>query len=95
MPERGLSILLIEDNQDHAELFYANLGLTAYRGARVVQQRALGTGLARLREKPFDLLFIDLSLRDSTISETLDQLSSLNAPCPVIVLTSLDDERTI
>lgn len=95
MPEKGLNILLIEDNQDHADLFLAHLELTPYRNARVVQLRALGAGLARLREKNFDLLFIDLSLQDSTISETLGQLSSLNAPCPVIVLTSLDDEQTI
>jgi PAS domain S-box-containing protein len=95
MAEKELNILLIEDNPDHADLFRANLELTAYSNARVVHQRAFMTGSARLRERQFDLLFIDLSLRDSTISETLDQLSSLNAPCPVIVLTSLDDEQTI
>lgn len=95
MPEKEPSILLIEDNPDHADLFLANLELTAYRGARVVHHRTLEGGFATLKVDPFDLLFIDLSLRDSTISETLDQLSSLVAPCPVIVLTSLDDEQTI
>jgi PAS domain S-box-containing protein len=95
MPEKELSILLIEDNPDHADLFLANLELTAYSNARVVHHSTMGNGLATLRACPFDLLFIDLSLRDSTISETLDQLSSLAAPCPVIVLTSLDDEQTI
>ncbi|RWX47024.1 PAS domain S-box-containing protein [Candidatus Electrothrix aarhusensis] len=95
MPEKELSILLIEDNPDHADLFQANLELTAYRDARVVHHRTLESGLVALRADSFDLLFIDLSLRDSTISETLDQLSSLNASCPVIVLTSLDDEQTI
>ncbi|MCI5140047.1 MAG: response regulator, partial [Candidatus Electrothrix sp. AR1] len=95
MPEKELSILLIEDNPDHADLFLANLELTAYSNARVVHHRTMENGLATLRACPLDLLFIDLSLRDSTISETLDQLSSLNAPCPVIVLTSLDDEQTI
>ena len=53
----------------------ANLELTAYSSARVVHHRTMGNGLATLRACPFDLLFIDLSLRDSTISGTLDQLS--------------------
>ncbi|MCI5168531.1 MAG: PAS domain S-box protein, partial [Candidatus Electrothrix sp. GM3_4] len=95
MPKKELSILLIEDNSDHADLFLANLELTAYSYARVVHRRTLESGLSTLRAEPIDLLFIDLSLRDSTISETLDHLSSLAAPCPVIVLTSLDDEQTI
>ncbi|WP_339136832.1 MAG: PAS domain S-box protein [Candidatus Electrothrix sp. GW3-4] len=95
MSEKELSILLIEDNPDHADLFLANLELTAYRGAQVVVYRTLESGVACLRNEPFDLLFIDLSLQDSTIVETLEQLPSLDASCPVIVLTSLDDEQTI
>jgi len=95
MPEKELRILLIEDNPDHADLFLANLELTAYSAARVVHHRTLASGLATLRANVFDLVFLDLSLQDSTISETLDQLPSLAAPCPVIVLTSLDDEQTI
>ncbi len=95
MPDRRVRILLIENNPTHAELFLANLELTAYSSAQVVQHRTLESGLASLRSASFDLLFIDLSLRDSTINQTLEHLPSLAAPCPVIVLTSLDDEQTI
>ncbi len=95
MLDKELHILLIEDNLDHADLFRANLELTAYRSAQIVQHRTLENGLASLRNASFDLLFIDLSLRDSTINETLEHLPSLAAPCPVIVLTSLDAEQTI
>ncbi|MCI5223465.1 MAG: PAS domain S-box protein, partial [Candidatus Electrothrix sp. AR4] len=95
MPDRRLRILLIEDNPDHAELFLANLVMTAYTAAEVVHHESLRGGLESLRAEPFDLLFIDLSLRDSSINETLECLPELDAPCPIIVLTSLDDERTI
>uniref|UniRef100_UPI0040579A7C PAS domain S-box protein n=1 Tax=Candidatus Electrothrix sp. TaxID=2170559 RepID=UPI0040579A7C len=95
MHDKELHILLIEDNPDHAELFQANLALTAYSRAQVQQHRTLERGLASLETGTFDLLFIDLSLRDSSINETLAQLSSLVAPCPIVVLTSLDDEQTI
>ncbi|XOF32516.1 MAG: PAS domain S-box protein [Candidatus Electrothrix sp. YB6] len=93
--ERPLNIVLLEDNPDHAELFMANLDLTAYAGARVVRHQTLKNGLVTLRREPFDLLFIDLSLRDSSIHETLERLPLLDARCPVIVLTALDDAQTL
>jgi len=95
MPERKLNILLIEDNEDHADLFVANLAMTAYASAEVVRQDTLHAGVDELQRKHFDLLFIDLSLTDSTIAETLERLKELATYCPAIVLTSLDDRRTI
>ncbi|WP_417911903.1 response regulator [Candidatus Electronema sp. TJ] len=96
MPERKtLNILLIEDNDDHADLFAANLSLTAYASSQVARCTALRPGVATLVNGSFDLLFIDLSLQDSSIAETMNWLAELAAYCPVIVLTSLDDRRTI
>ncbi|CAK8723888.1 MAG: PAS domain S-box-containing protein [Candidatus Electronema aureum] len=95
MPERNLHILLIEDNEDHADLFKANLSMTAYAGSEVIRQETLRAGVEELESRHFDLLFIDLSLKDSTITETLDRLRDLGCGCPTIVLTSLDDKRTI
>ncbi|MCW5206044.1 response regulator [Desulfobulbus sp. F5] len=95
MSEQNLHILLIEDNEDHADLFVANLSLTAYVGAEVIRHETLRAGVEELESGHFDLLFIDLSLKDSTISETLDRLRDLGCGCPTIVLTSLDDKRTI
>ncbi len=95
MPEQPLRILLIEDNEDHADLFAANLSLTAYAGAEIIRHEALREGEEELRRGRFDLLFIDLSLKDSTIPETMSRLRGLGRRCPAIVLTSLDDRRTI
>lgn len=95
MPEQRLDILLIEDNEDHADLFVANLSMTTYAGAEVIRYDTLRAGEEALQHKDFDLLFIDLSLKDSTISETLNRLRDLGCGCPTIVLTSLDDKQTI
>ncbi len=95
MPRQPLHILLIEDNPDHADLFIANLSLTAYASAQVFWKESLHEGLSSLATESFDLLFIDLSLKDSSIKETLERLPELKVSCPIIVLTSLDDRRTI
>jgi PAS domain S-box-containing protein len=95
MPDRNLHILLIEDNDDHADLFTANLAMTAYSGSQVSREETMRGGLERLRTEAFGLLFIDLSLHDSSITETMERLRDLGAFCPAIVLTSLDDRRTI
>ncbi|MCW5198512.1 response regulator, partial [Desulfobulbus sp. F3] len=95
MSERQLHILLIEDNDDHANLFAANLSLTAYARSQVIRQETLRGGLDSLQSQAFDLLFLDLSLKDSMINETMARLKELACDCPLIVLTSLDDRRTI
>jgi PAS domain S-box-containing protein len=95
MPERMLHILLVEDNPDHADLFLANLAMTVYAGARIVRHETLDGALTSLGEESFDLVFIDLSLKDSTVTQTLGRLKELGKSCPAVVLTSLDDKRTI
>ena len=95
MPESSLRLLLIEDDPDHAELFLAYLALTSYAGARIVQRQTLRGGIDCLGQEHFDLLFVDLSLKDSSIAQTLERLPELCTCCPAIVLTSLDDRKTI
>ena len=91
----SLHILLIEDNPDHAALLLAHLSLTSYAHAEVVQHETLQGALNSLQHQSFHLLFIDLSLKDSSIAHTLDHLSHLSRFCPTIVLTSLDDKHTL
>ncbi|MCI5145309.1 MAG: PAS domain S-box protein, partial [Candidatus Electrothrix sp. AR3] len=95
MSDQVLNLLLIEDNPDHADLFLANLSITAYADARIVHHETLQGGYDCLLAESFDLLFIDLSLKDSSIFQTLERLPELGMRCPTIVLTSLDDKRTI
>jgi len=88
-------ILLFEDNPDHEELFMIHLGMTRFSSASVHCVASLQQGKELLNADPFDMVFLDLSLTDSNYSKTLEQLGSLNASCPIVVLTSLDDRDSM
>lgn len=95
MRESAIDILLLEDNPDHQELFRAHLDLTGFAHARVEYASTMQRGMALLRSESFDLVFLDLSLPDSTIEASLEKIALLSKECPVVVLTSLDDKQTI
>ncbi len=90
-----IKILLIEDNPDHEELFTLYLGMTYFASAQVKCVPSLQSGKELLASDFFDITFLDLSLTDSSYSETIEQLDSLNHSCPIVVLTSLDDRNSM
>lgn len=96
MPEaEGLRVLLIEDDDDHAELIeHALRGRPGFL-TRFERQPSLASGLESLGPD-FDLLMLDLSLPDSTTAQTLGRLPELSkqSAAPIVVLTSLDDAHT-
>ena len=89
------SILLIEDDDDHAELFCAHLADTSFARAPFLRVTTLGEGRAVLARGGIDLAFVDLTLPDSGIDETLDALAQLAAHRPVVVVTAFDDRHTL
>lgn len=95
MNNQDLRFLLLEDDSDHIELFLANLELTSYHNAAVDQCDSLEGGLEMLADTAYDLIFADLSLRDSTVISTLGRLKELSVQAPVVVVTSLDDKETL
>ena len=95
MSDTPIKILLLEDNPDHVDLFISILELTSFHNAVVDNYDSLFVGLELLNKSPYDLVFIDLSLRDSVVTSTLGQLEKIKAVCPVIVITSLDDKQTL
>lgn len=90
-----MRILLVEDNPDHAAIFKAYLGMTSYANALLIQREKLSDALKLLHEAPVDIVFLDLSLKDSNIAQTFDRLREFKALCPVVVNTSLDDKTTL
>jgi PAS domain S-box-containing protein len=88
-------ILLFEDNPDHRELFEIYLSMSRFAGTPLQTVNSLKTGYQLLAAEKFDLAFLDLSLIDSTYTETLAQLCALGQFCPIVVLTSLDDRDTM
>ena len=83
-----LSILLIEDDDAHAELLRRRLpeDTVQFRRAQTLRE-----GLDLLREEAADVVLTDLNLPDSDSDETLSRIASELPDTPVIVLTSLDD----
>jgi len=94
MPD-SKKILLFEDNPDHKELFTLYLEMTRFASAQVKCVPSLQQGKELLASDYFDIAFLDLSLIDSSYSETLAQIDSLTSTCPIVVLTSLDDRSAM
>ena len=88
-PETAVSILLVEDSQDDADLLRRSLRDAPFTINRV---ETLGEAAKALRELPFDVVLLDLSLPDGNGFDTFSRLRG-NAPnAAIIVLTGLDDE---
>ncbi len=90
-----MRILLIEDNLDHQEIFQEYLSMSSFANAKVTASCSMTKGVELLETEAFDILFLDLSLNDSDISESLNRIETLTVYCPVVVLTSLDDRETL
>jgi PAS domain S-box-containing protein len=62
-------------------------------GLQWVVVERLSDALCRLREEPFDVLLLDLSLPDAHGYETFTQAYGAAPDVPIVVLTGLDDEE--
>ncbi len=91
----SIRILMFEDNPDHEEIFLSYLGMTGYASAEVTTTPSMQKGKQLLDSADFDIIFLDLSLDDSSVVESMKSIKSLNQYGPVVVLTSLDDRETL
>ena len=87
-----MRILLIEDNEDDAQLIGEALAEKKETVFDLDWVDRLAKGLSRLAEGKMDVVLLDLSLPDSYGLETLDKLQACADTVPVVVLTGLDDE---
>ncbi|OGW95680.1 MAG: hypothetical protein A2Z81_03185 [Omnitrophica WOR_2 bacterium GWA2_45_18] len=91
MKEVIFKILLIEDDDTDARIFKKLL--SKVNGFRVELSRAgsLAEAAALMDHHVFDVIFLDLSLPDSSGQGTLNQISQLMGEFPVIVLTGMSE----
>ena len=89
-----IKVLIIEDNEDHAELLRRTLSKAENIYFDTECAGLMSSGVDLLGQKEFDVILSDLGLPDSTGLETFETFHSRYPDVPVIVLTSLDDENT-
>jgi two-component system, cell cycle sensor histidine kinase and response regulator CckA len=102
MQQDMIRILLIEDNPGDARLLQELLKEVVSLQFEMEQVDCLSRGIQRLqaqavqaqavRERPFDVILLDLSLPDSQALETFVQLHRQVQEIPIVVITGLDDE---
>ena len=84
--------MLIEDNPGDAYLIEDHLEEFANFSYELKNVGTLNEALNILKEKPFDVIFSDLSLPDSDGINTFFSIHNENPLVPIIVLTELEDE---
>jgi signal transduction histidine kinase/DNA-binding NarL/FixJ family response regulator len=86
-----LSVLLIEDNDEHATII--SRYLRQIEDTRIAVSRAsrLAEGLAQLTANKFDALLLDLQLPDSPIEHTLSRTLAHASEVPIIVISTVEE----
>lgn len=86
-------VLIIEDQEEDRdrilELLYEN-GQPLYR---IAVASSLYSGIAKLRQRRFDVILLDLSLPDSVGFRTLDLMLRQTSKIPIIAMTGLGDVK--
>ncbi|MCB1935632.1 MAG: EAL domain-containing protein [Nitrosomonas sp.] len=95
LDKQPLNVLLIEDNAFDAERFTAVLNQTHYAGSEVICCETITTANKILQNEHFNIIFLDLSLKDSDISQTLGQIKAMAVYAPVIVSSANDEKKII
>ncbi len=87
-----LRILLIEDNEDDVQLFVDLISDHVSSPIDLALASRLDEAIADIRQDPYDMILLDLSLPDSEGCATYHAVQEAAAGTPIIILTGLDDE---
>jgi len=85
-------VLLIEDNEDDAYLIRRLLNRSLLTKFQLQVVDELAAGLDLLATNGFDVVLLDLTVRDSFGLETLHKAQASVPDVPIVVMTSLSDE---
>ena len=86
-----LDILLIEDNPADALLFETYIDGSDLARSRITAVTSLREATEQIRNKPFDIIMLDLSLPDGRGKDTLRRAQEAFVGFPVIILSGTDD----
>jgi two-component system, sensor histidine kinase and response regulator len=88
----GIKILLVEDNYGDVVLVNELLIMAGIQ-FKLLQANSLKDAQKLITENKFDIILLDLGLPDSLGLETLKRIHDTGVKCPIVVMTSLDDEK--
>jgi PAS domain S-box-containing protein len=91
--DEKVEILLIEDNPGDAGLIEEMLEEFADFLYELKSVETLNEGLSLLKERPFDVILLDLRLPDSDGINTFLDIHTRNSRIPIIILTGSNDEK--
>jgi signal transduction histidine kinase/AmiR/NasT family two-component response regulator/HPt (histidine-containing phosphotransfer) domain-containing protein len=91
MEDNKLNILVIEDNDDHAELLRHYLKNSS--DLTMTWKTTLRDGLSHLNNEDCDAVLLDLTLPEGNPRTTFYNLSKFVPDIPIIILSSLEDEE--
>jgi len=92
MTKESISILLIEDSSEYADLVQLWLAQSSGTDFTLNWADSLESGLRRLREGGIHVVLLDLGLPDSSGYETFEKTLEAASTIPIIVWSSLDSE---
>src|SRR5262245_28375148 len=90
--DRPIEVLNFEDDPSDSLLVERALRKLFLMQFRVTTVPRLAEGLDRLRDKPFDVALLDLSLPDASGLDTFERLRNKVPELPLIVLTGNRDD---
>ena len=91
--DRNLNILLIEDDDDHAELLHRCIAASGGTNTTLHRARDLKAATPMFSDAHADIIVVDLGLPETQGLTTLEAVLELSRATPVIVLTATDDEE--
>ncbi|HHT9135957.1 MAG TPA: EAL domain-containing protein [Candidatus Wunengus sp. YC60] len=94
MHDNQIKILLIEDNPGDVRLIQEMLKESVAVRYELSHADCLSSGMEFLTKSEYDVLLLDLGLPESQGPSTLNKILSLSLKLPIVVLTSLTDERS-
>lgn len=93
MAENPIKVLLIEDNPGDQRLLEEALKEAGDVQIQLEWADRLSSGIALLKNKPIDVVLLDLSLPDSTGIDTFNSVHKEVPRIPIVVLTGLNSEE--
>ncbi|MEO6405641.1 MAG: PAS domain S-box protein [Ferruginibacter sp.] len=86
-----MAILIIEDNLGDVVLLKETISETSLNIGSIEHTQTLDQAIHCLKEKTPDIIFLDLSLPDSSGLESFNQLQQYSGETPIIILTGIKD----